>query len=75
MLFLSIGKFASLGDKWRYRRFVLLFVLFFFTTTVVQIDDSDHRDFVFHQSKANELTIISGYTVMGNELTPPFTSQ
>ena len=30
VFFLSVGNFASLGDKWRYRWFVLLFVLFIF---------------------------------------------
>jgi hypothetical protein len=38
VFFLSIGKFTSLEDKWRYRRFVFLFVLFLFfflATTVV----------------------------------------
>jgi hypothetical protein len=57
---LTIGKVISLADKR-------------LTTTIFEIDDSYPRDGSF-QGKQHQLTI-SGETVLGNEFSPPFTSQ
>jgi hypothetical protein len=57
---LTIGKVTSLAHKW-------------LTTAIVEIDDSHPWDDSF-QGKTHQLTI-SGEMVLGNKLTPPFTTQ